>query len=220
MSAAVVEGQIAPLIGPILRHPFITGLSDGTLPRPAFRRFLLQDGLFLRDYARALALAAARAGDSGDVRLLCRHAAEALDVERELHEHLTGRLGIGADEIAAAERSPTCLGYGSFLIRACAVGDRAEALAALAPCFLIYRRVGEALAAGGSPDPAYAEWIATYDGEAFGAATDELAGACARALVGLGDGALAAAAAGARTAARFEWMFWDAALRGEAWPVA
>lgn len=217
MSVAAIESTIEPVVAAILRHPFISGLADGSLPQDAFRRFLLQDGMFLGDLARSLASAGARAADPADLRLLCGHAAEALEVERALHEHLRERLGIDEAEIASAEPSPTCLGYGSFLIRTCTLGARAEGLAALSPCYLIYRRVGAELAAAGSPEPAYAEWIATYDGEAFGAATEALAEACDRAFAGVGVVAAASAVAHALTAARFEWMFWDSALRDEPW---
>ena len=37
-------------------HPFVQGLSDGTLPLAAFRRYLIQDYLFLIHFARAKAL--------------------------------------------------------------------------------------------------------------------------------------------------------------------
>src|SRR3712207_6002708 len=42
-------------------HPFVRGLSDGSLPLPAFRRYLIQDYLFLIHFARAKALAVFKA---------------------------------------------------------------------------------------------------------------------------------------------------------------
>ncbi|HHC4833614.1 TPA: thiaminase II, partial [Klebsiella michiganensis] len=33
-------------------HPFLRQLADGTLPEPAFRRYLTQDYLFLIHFAR------------------------------------------------------------------------------------------------------------------------------------------------------------------------
>ena len=42
----------------ILRHPFVTGLTDGSLPRDSFRFYAVQDALYLRDFARALSVAA------------------------------------------------------------------------------------------------------------------------------------------------------------------
>ena len=45
----------------ILAHPFLTGLADGTLPRESFRHYIVQDAHYLRGYARALAVCAAKA---------------------------------------------------------------------------------------------------------------------------------------------------------------
>jgi hypothetical protein len=47
--------SIEPIHAQILRHPFVTGLTDGSLDPDAFRHYVLQDAHYLRDYARALA---------------------------------------------------------------------------------------------------------------------------------------------------------------------
>jgi thiaminase/transcriptional activator TenA len=214
VSAEALWDEIAPVNAAILEHPFLAGLADGTLPGAAFERYLVQDALFLDDYARALALCGARAASTPELRTFCRHAAEAIDVERDLHERLLGELGASA---AGAEPSPTCLGYGAFLLQACALRDRHEALGAVAPCYWIYREVGAALAAAGSPEPRYAAWIATYGGEEFDEAARAAVEAAGRALEGLDAPRLASALRHARVAARYEWMFWDAAWRGEEW---
>src|SRR5206468_6712630 len=52
---------IGPIYAAILRHPFVRGLTDGSLPRESFRFYAVQDALYLREFARALSLAAARA---------------------------------------------------------------------------------------------------------------------------------------------------------------
>jgi thiaminase/transcriptional activator TenA len=205
---------IAPVHQAILGHPFLRGLTDGTLPEDAFSRYVHQDALFLDDYARALALCGARAGATEDVRTFCAHAAEAVAAERALHDELMPRLGIAQ---AAAEPSPTCLAYTSFLLSTCALGDRGEALGAILPCYWIYWRVGTALAERGSPDPRYAAWIAAYAGDDFSAAARAAIAACDRGLSGLTPAQSAAATRRAVTAARFEWMFWDSAWRGERW---
>ncbi|MGD9694701.1 MAG: TenA family protein [Thermoleophilia bacterium] len=220
MSAAAIGAAIAPVTGAILEHPFVRGLTDGSLHEEAFRRYVVQDGLFLRDYARALALCGARAADGDGLRTFCVHAAEAVAEERELHERLFAELGVDPERAAAAEPTPTCLGYTSFLLRACAVGERHEGLGAVLPCYWIYRDVGLALARAGSPDPRYAAWIATYGGEAFGEAAQAAIDACDRAFAGLPRAMVDAAARHALTAARYEWMFWDSAWRGECWPPA
>ncbi len=211
--------RMEPVYARIVAHPFVTGLTDGTLPDEAFRTYVIQDGLYLRDYARALALCAARATDTPTLRMFCMHAAEAVDAERELHARLMGDLGIDAGAAAAATPSPTCRAYTSFLLAACTMGERHEALAAVLPCFWIYREVGRLLVDRGSPDPRHRAWIATYAGDEFGDAAQGAIDACDAVLGGLPEGALADAGDHALTAARYEWMFWDAAWRGEDWPV-
>lgn len=211
--------DILPVHEAILAHPFLAGLTDGTLPEAAFARYVVQDALYLRDYARALAICGARAPDVEGLRMFCRHAAEAVDVERELHGRLMAELGIPPAEAAGAEPSPTCLAYTSFLLQACTVRERHEAVAAVLPCYWIYWEVGKALAAAGSPDPRYRAWIATYAGAEFGEAVRGAIGATDAVTEGLAPEALGSARRHAVTAARYEWMFWDSAHRGEAWPV-
>ena len=55
-----------PIYAEILRHPFLTGLTDGTLAPDTFVRYLRQDGYYLRDYARALAVLGAKAPTGAD----------------------------------------------------------------------------------------------------------------------------------------------------------
>lgn len=215
--SAALWSEILPVHRRILEHPFLRGLADGSLPSGAFARYVIQDGLFLRDYARALALCGARSPDGAMLELFCRHAVEAVGVERDLHERLMAQLGIDPAEAARAEPSPTCLAYTRFLLSACALGDVAEAVAAVLPCFWIYWEVGKVLTAAGSPDPRYRAWIATYGGEDFAAAAQGVIEAADRVLEGLPPQRLAAAGRQALIAARLEWRFFDSALRDERW---
>ena len=217
--AAWLWERIAPVNEAIMRHPFVTGLTDGSLPGGAFARFVVQDALYLDGYARALALAGARGATTEQVRMFCRHASEAVEVERELHGALLADLGIDAGAVARAEPSPTCLAYTSFLLATAALGDRAEVVGAILPCYWIYWEVGRALAAAGSPDPRYARWIETYGGEEFAAAARGAISAWEREHPALAPEARERAGRAALTAARYEWMFWDSALRDERWPV-
>jgi outer membrane protein assembly factor BamB len=47
---------MTPIYEAILRHPFVAGLTDGSLPRDRFRFYAVQDALYLREFARALSL--------------------------------------------------------------------------------------------------------------------------------------------------------------------
>ncbi|MCF7553058.1 thiaminase II [Pseudonocardia sp. WMMC193] len=203
----------------ILAHPFVTGLTDGTLPHSAFRHYIVQDAHYLRGYARALALCAAKAPDEHALTMFCAHAGGAIAAEQELHTELLGALDLTAEAAAALPVAPATQAYVSYLLAAAYSGSYAEAVAAVLPCYWIYARVGEHLVEAGSPDPLYARWIATYGGAEFQQVVDDVLAA----TDAIGETVSAAELARMRhhftTTSRYEWMFWDGGYREETWPV-
>jgi len=216
-SAELWDAGAARVYGEIVAHPFIKGLTDGTLSHDAFRYFIVQDSHYLRAYSRALTQVAARATDEDAVSMFARHAAEAIDVERELHAGLLGKLGLTSADVDATGSGPTTMAYMSYLTAVCATGTYAEAVAAVLPCYWIYRDVGRELLKRSSPDPLYAEWIATYGSEAFDSVVES--------VLAVTDRLEVSAAERERchrhfaTTTRYEWMFWDAAYHQLEWPV-
>ena len=166
--------SITPTYDAILAHPFLTGLTDGTLHPDAFAFYLCQDALYLGRYAQALAVLGGRAPEAGDVAMFARHAAGAIEVERHLHESLLPRLGIDPATLAATEMAPVTLAYTSYLLATVHGGSYVEGVAAVLPCYWIYWEVGKVLVRRGSSDPRYQQWIATYGGNEFGAVVQEV----------------------------------------------
>ena len=80
----------------ILAHPFVRGLTDGSLSPEAFTFYVVQDALYLRWYAQALAAVASRAPTPRQTEMFARHAADAIAVEKTLHGSLLA--GLGAPE--------------------------------------------------------------------------------------------------------------------------
>ena len=209
----------APIYAAILRHPFLQGLTDGSLPADSFRFYAVQDALYLRDFARSLSLAAARAPRDEWIIMFNEHAAGALKVERELHEGFFKDWGLTMEAVAATPLAPTNLAYTSYLLAVAHGRPFHEALAALLPCYWIYWEVGKELERRGSPNALYARWIGTYASEEFGSVVRG-ALACADAVArGLGAEERQRMLAHFVTTSRYEWMFWDMGLRREAWPV-
>ena len=105
-----------PIYTAILAHPFVRGLTDGSLPREAFRFYAVQDALYLREFARALSVAAARAPEDDWIIMFNEHAATALRVERALHEGFFREFGLTPDAVAATPLAPTNQAYTSYLL--------------------------------------------------------------------------------------------------------
>jgi thiaminase/transcriptional activator TenA len=211
--------EIGPIYAAILGHPFIAGLTDGSLPRPSFQFYAVQDALYLREFARALSIAAARAPEDDWIIMFNEHAAGALRVERALHESFFAEFGMKPGEVAATPPAPTNLAYTSYLLAVAYGAPFHEAVAALLPCYWIYWEVGKALERAGSPDPLYAKWIGTYASEEFGGIVRAVLAAADATAGRLGTAERDAMRRHFVTTSRYEWMFWEMGYRREGWPV-
>jgi thiaminase (transcriptional activator TenA) len=211
--------EIEPTYAAIVAHPFVTGLTDGTLDADVFAHYVAQDVHYLRDYARALALVGAKAPTLVDTAMFARHAAEVYDVELSLHGTLLPALGLDAAALEETAVTPTTRAYTSYLIATAYGGSFVDGLAAVLPCYWIYARVGAALLERGSPDPRFQRWIDSYGGEEFAATVAGVLDLTDRVGAELNTADESVARAHFATTARYEWMFFDAAYRRENWPV-
>jgi thiaminase (transcriptional activator TenA) len=209
----------ADIYAAIVAHPFLTGLTDGTLPQDAFAFYVVQDLLYLKRYAQALAAVAGRAPEPAAIKMFASHAADVVAVEQELHGSLLASLDIDPVAAAAAEPAPANLAYTSYLLAAIAGGSYAEGVGAVLPCYWIYWEVGKELARRGSPDPRYRQWIDTYAGEEFAATVRDVLAEADRLGPGLSPAERTLVHQHFRTTSRYEWMFWDMGYRRETWPV-
>ena len=203
-------------------HAFVTGLGDGTLPQAAFRRYLTQDYLFLIQFARAAALAAYKSDTLDELRAAATTLTGLLDIEMPLH--LTACAGWDLNE-AALQAEPEALetiAYTRFVLERGLSGDRLDLEAALAPCVLGYREIGEGLHAAGSTRASnpYNAWVETYAGAEYRAVADAAEQTLDRLWRARGSEARYPSLLDAfRTATRLEAAFWDMGLRAAAPPL-
>jgi thiaminase (transcriptional activator TenA) len=200
--------------------PFNTELAAGTLSRERFQGYIVQDALYLGQYARVLAIAGVKGPDGATLQAFGRCALEAVAVEQALHERYLNEFGVDPARLADAEPSPDCLGYTSFLL-ATAYHDPWEVLvAALLPCFWIYWDVGSRIAKRAAETNPYRAWIDTYADDGFGEAV--------RMVIDITDRAASAATPAVQArmmtafvrCTQYEWLFWDGAYQRRGWPSA
>ncbi|GHV33771.1 aminopyrimidine aminohydrolase [Synergistales bacterium] len=211
----IVFEEVQPLLSRIYKHPFNAELSLGTLSRERFKGYIRQDSLYLVDFTRALAMSASRATSEKAIGLLLDLAQGVLFDERALHERYFAEYGVSD----AGRANRTCLGYTSYLLYAAACLDFGEALAALLPCFWIYREVGNHIAKTAASDNPYHLWIETYSDESFSEKVD--------AYVELVDLVAGEGSSALRdnmkkhfmTASMFEYFFWDDAYKMNDWEM-
>ena len=204
----------------IENHPFLRELHAGSLPMNRFTYFILQDYVYLLDFAQVLCQGGAKAPDLGTLEMFARHAIGAVEVERSFHASFGKTLGFSQKKLDAVPKGPATEAYIGHLQSVARGGSLGELVAAVLPCYWIYGEVGRRLYKGRPRTPKiYREWIETYAGEAFWRPVRE--------QIRLMD-KLGAAASGRekklmaahfRLSSRYELMFWEQAYRLQSWPV-
>jgi thiaminase/transcriptional activator TenA len=163
-SAAVAEWRA------YVAHPFTAGMADGSLPEPAFRHYLVQDYLFLIEFARAYALAVYKAPQLSDMREAAAGLSAILDVEMNLHVKLCANWGLSPDDLERATPAAEMLAYTRYVLDTGMRGDLLALKVALAPCVIGYAEIATRLAAvagaGAATNP-YRVWIDEYAGATY-----------------------------------------------------
>lgn len=150
-------------------HDFVRQMQAGTLPQAAFRTYLVQDYLFLIQFARAYALATYKSRTLADINAAQADLAAILD-EMDLHVRLCGRWGLSPEDIEAAPEHQATVAYTRFVLDCGAAGDLLDLHVALAPCVIGYAEIGRSLTPDGIDalgDHPYREWIGEYAGAAY-----------------------------------------------------
>lgn len=150
-------------------HPFTTGLADGTLPEGAFRHYLVQDYLFLIEFARAYALAVYKSIHLADMREAASGLSAILDVEMDLHVKLCAGWGLSPRDLEQARSAAETLAYTRYVLDAGMRGDLLSLKVALAPCVIGYAEIAQRLAktdACLATNP-YRIWIVEYAGAPY-----------------------------------------------------
>jgi thiaminase/transcriptional activator TenA len=148
-------------------HPFTDAMADGSLPEAAFRHYLMQDYLFLIEFARAYALAIYKSPSLADMRESAAGLSAILDVEMDLHVKLCAGWGLASGDLEHAPAAVEMLAYTRYVLDAGMRGDLLALKVALAPCVIGYAEIATRLAAQpgalAASNP-YSVWIAEYAG--------------------------------------------------------
>jgi thiaminase/transcriptional activator TenA len=201
-----------------LQHPFVLGIADGSLLPERFERWVRQDYLYLKEFARVFAWATAKADRLASMSWYAAVLDLTLNTEMALHREYAARFGITEEELEAEEMWPTTRAYTDFLVRTAADGDMADLLAALLPCAWGYAWLGAKLAALERPeDQRYADWIEQYASDEFQAAACWLRDETERVAGFVSDAQRDRLVELFVLSSRYEHRFWEMCWTGESW---
>lgn len=211
--SARLHDAATPVWEACLRHPFVTGIGDGTLDMEKFRYFMLQDYLYLFDYARVFALGVVKARDPELMRVFAANVDAILGGEMKIHRAYMKRLDITEEQVFAVKPALANLSYTNYMLSVAQTGGPMEIVASILACSWSYAEIGQALAAipGAAEHLFYGEWIRGYASEEYAATNQTLIELMDSLAADAGEEQLAYLTDVFVNCSRYELGFWDMA---------
>ena len=217
MSSLSVSARLRQAADPVweqcLHHPFVTGIGDGTLDVEKFRYFMLQDYLYLFDYARVFALGVVKTRDPELMRTFSQNVDAILNGEMNIHRAYMQRLGITEEQVFAVKPALDNLSYTNYMLSVAHTGGPMEIVASILACSWSYAEIGQALAQipGAAAHPFYGEWIQGYASEDYTATNQALIELMDELAAGATEDQIAHLTDIFVNCSRYELGFWDMA---------
>lgn len=210
-----VSGKTRYIFESITQHPFIRELLDGTLDEEIFRFYINQDSLYLAQYKRVLSVVGIKCTHDDDIQFYLDAATGIIHVEEVLHKTFLKDIKLNP------EPSPACELYVSYLSRMTANENLEVGMAAVLPCFTIYKDVGDYILENqdSSRDNKYQSWIDTYGGDAFAESVQKAINITDKYAEQANSETLARMEEAYIKSSKLEWMFWDSAYQKEQWKI-
>ena len=150
-------------------HPFVLGIRDGNLNREKFRHYIIQDYLYLTDYAKTFAIGVAKAKSLKIANLFAKYIS-VMNGELDIHNGYLARLAVTQEEIDSTARSLDNLSYTSFMLRVAYEEGEAEILAAILACAYSYEVIAKNMVKNNPEsvnDEFYGDWVRGYISDSY-----------------------------------------------------
>lgn len=199
------------------RHPFVVGIGDGSLSIEKFKYFMVQDYLYLLQYAKVFALGTVKAETESQMRFFARNTESILNGEMKLHKAYMKRLEISESEQKSAKMPLAALSYTNYMLSVAFEGDTADIIAAVLACSWSYAEIGRRLSEipKAAEHPIFGEWINGYCCEEYQRQNAELIAIMNRLAEGLSEEKLRHLSEIFKNCSLFELRFWDMAWNME-----
>ena len=153
-----------------LEHPFVQGIADGTLAHEKFQYYMIQDYLYLIDYAKVFALGAVKARDLEAMQLFAGYVGRIFNGEMDIHKTYMKRLGISLSDVEQTKIALDNRSYTAYMLSVAFNEGPAEIVASILSCAVSYEYIARNLLKQ-HPDadrhPFYGEWVSGYASEGY-----------------------------------------------------
>lgn len=194
-------------------HPFVQGIAHGTLPLENFQFFMIQDHLYLMQYAKVFALGILKAQKENDMRQFSSLVQATLDTENAVHQSYLRRLNISKEMIAQAQPSIVTDSYTNYMISIAEKGGLGEIMAAVLACSWSYKLIGDFMETipGSADHPFYGDWVKMYTSDGYRSSNNLMIEMTDRMTEGYTEEQIQYLEHIVNVCSQYEHMFWDMA---------
>ncbi len=137
--------EVKELWNKYLQHPFVKGIGDGTLDKDKFKKYLIQDYLYLKDYAKVFAMGLVKAKTMKEMKFYCEAIKGTLEDETQVHTNYLRYFGLSDAEVEGYRCELTTASYTNYMLGIATKGDSKEIAMTIMPCTWSYYYIGENL---------------------------------------------------------------------------
>ena len=129
-----------------LNHPFIQEMAQGTLDEELFKNYIIQDSIYLKEYARVFAMAMYKSTTLEDIRAYYSILGFVNDSESNTRIKYLHSYGLTDQDVENTVQKPQNKAYTDFMLETAQTEDTPEILMAVLPCMISYGYIGEYMA--------------------------------------------------------------------------
>lgn len=194
-------------------HPFVKGIANGDLDIDKFRYYMLQDYLYLLDYAKVFALGVVKAKDEETMRIFAESVNSILNGETNIHKLYMERLGITKEEVKNAKAAIDNTSYTNYMLWVGQNEGLLELIVSVLSCSWSYKLIAEKIdeKPGARDHEFFGEWIQGYTSKEYSDSNDVIINLVDKLGENITEEQLDNLKIIFKNCSRYEYMFWDMA---------
>ncbi len=198
------------------KHPFVKGISDGTLDIDKFRFYMVQDHLYLMQYAKLFAIGLVKSKKESDIRTFSSLITSTLDTENAVHRDYLKKLGITRDMLDSSKMSFVNDSYTNYMLSIGFKDGLAEIATAVLSCSWSYKYICDFIKINGKlENNPYIMWIDEYSSDEYKKSNDDIINFVDSLTTNYTKQQLAYICEIMINCSKYEAMFWDMAYNME-----
>lgn len=153
-----------------LKHPFLKELGQGILDKEKFKDYLIQDYLYLKQYAKVFCIGIVKSQDMDDMKFFYESVKGIMEDETDVHIKYLKNFGISRKDLENEKMNLVNSSYTSYMLGQALTGDVYDIIAAILPCTWSYDYIGHKLYTkyrDNLDNNFYKEWIESYSNEEY-----------------------------------------------------